>query len=45
MALFTFGCTCGGILSGSILRNRLPEHHLSDDSKDAVKVGTGFIAT
>jgi hypothetical protein len=27
------------------LRNHLPQHHLKDDSKDAVRVGTGFIAT
>ncbi len=27
------------------LRALLPEHHLSDESKDAVKLGTGMIAT
>ncbi len=45
VALLAFGCIVAGIVAGSTLRNRLPEHHLRDDSKDVVKVGTGFIAT
>ena len=28
-----------------LLRAVLPEHHLSSDSKDAVKVGMGLVAT
>ena len=35
----------GGVLLGSILRGLLPDDHLRDDSKDAVKVGAGMIAT
>jgi Protein of unknown function (DUF4239) len=35
----------GGALLGIVLRSRLPKHHLSDDSKDVVKLGMGLIAT
>ncbi len=40
-----FGCVFGGALFGIFLRSALPEHHLSAESKDAVKVGIGLIAT
>ncbi len=40
-----FACTFGGALVGMTLRALLPEHHLSADSKDVVKLGTGLIAT
>jgi hypothetical protein len=43
--LIAFGCIFGGILLGMFLRMVLPEHHLSDESKDVVKLGTGMIAT
>jgi hypothetical protein len=33
------------MLLGMFLRSVLPEHHLSDESKDAVKLGIGMIAT
>ena len=45
ISLVAFGCIFGGILIGMILRSVLPEHHLSDESKDAVKLGIGMIAT
>jgi hypothetical protein len=38
-------CLFGGALLGTMLRARLPEHHLSADSKDVVKVGVGLIGT
>ncbi|MCI0587509.1 MAG: hypothetical protein L0323_11775 [Planctomycetes bacterium] len=38
-------CVLGGTLGGIALRAALPEHHLRDDSKDVVKLGTGLIAT
>jgi hypothetical protein len=38
-------CVFGGALLGMLLRTRLPEHHLSSESKDVVKVGMGLIAT
>ncbi|MCL4500241.1 MAG: hypothetical protein M1438_00095 [Deltaproteobacteria bacterium] len=40
-----FVCIFGATLLGMFLRTILPEHHLSDESKDAVKVGIGMIAT
>jgi hypothetical protein len=40
-----FACAFGGALVGMLLRARVPEHHLSSESKDVVKMGTGLIAT
>ena len=40
-----FACAFGGALAGMALRAVLPEHHLSAESKDVVKLGTGLIAT
>lgn len=40
-----FACVFGGALLGMFLRASLPDHHLSTDSKDFVKLGTGLIAT
>ena len=40
-----FACVFGGALLGMFLRAVLPEHHLSADSKDLVKLGMGLIAT
>ena len=40
-----FVCTLGGALAGMQLRARLPGHHLSDESKETVKLGVGVIAT
>ncbi len=40
-----FGCVFGGALLGLLLRAALPAHHLSAESKDVIKVGTGLIAT
>jgi hypothetical protein len=44
-SLVAFALMFGGMLLGMVLRTRLPRHHLSDESKDAVKVGTALIAT
>jgi len=41
----TFICAFGGALIGLFLASILPEHHLSKESKDAIKMGAGFIAT
>jgi hypothetical protein len=41
----TFVCVFGGALAGLALRGALPEHHMSADSKDIVKVVTGLMAT
>jgi Protein of unknown function (DUF4239) len=40
-----FACVFGGALLGMFLRAVLPEHHLSADSKDLVKLGMGLVAT
>jgi hypothetical protein len=40
-----FVLTLGGILLGALLRSALPEHHLSKDSQDVVRLGVGLIAT
>jgi len=43
--LIAYGFIFGGMLLGMFLRGVLPEHHLSDESRDVMKVGTGMIAT
>ena len=40
-----FACIFGGAFLGMFLRSRLPGHHLSGDTKDVVRLGTGLIAT
>src|SRR5262245_36121100 len=45
ISCIAFACVLGGALFGMLLRASLPEHHLSTDSKDFVKLGTGLIAT
>ena len=41
----TFGLTMGGVLVGIWIRTALPEHHVNAESKEAVRIGTGLIAT
>jgi uncharacterized membrane protein (DUF485 family) len=41
----TFGCAFGGALFGLLLRTVLPEHHLSNRTREAVMIGIGLIAT
>ena len=45
ISLIAFACIFGGTVLGMILRGVLPVHHMSDESKDAVKLGIGMIAT
>ena len=45
ISLVAFACVFGGALVGLWLQRILPEHHLSGDSRDTVKVGTAFIST
>jgi len=40
-----FACVFGGAVLGMFLRAALPQHHLSESSKDAVKLGMGLVAT
>jgi hypothetical protein len=40
-----FAIVFGGALAGMYLRVVLPQHYLSDDSKDVVKIAMGLVAT
>ena len=42
ISLVAFACIFGGTLLGMFLRTILPGHHVSDESKDAVKLGIGY---
>ncbi|HTJ01758.1 MAG TPA: hypothetical protein VL492_03130 [Methylovirgula sp.] len=44
-AIVAFLFIFGGVLVGAFLRNQLPEHHLSPDTKDVVRLGTGLVGT
>jgi hypothetical protein len=45
VALLAFACVFGGAVLGMRLRNALPAHHLSADSKDVMKLGMGLVGT
>jgi hypothetical protein len=45
LSLIALGCIFGGTILGMAIRSLLPEHHLSEESKDTVKMGTGMVAT
>ena len=45
VSFVAFTCIFGGSLLGLFIQSRLPRHHLSSESKDAVKLGAGLIAT
>jgi hypothetical protein len=45
ISCIVFACIFGGALAAMFIRQALPEHHLSADSKDIVKMGMGVIAT
>ena len=45
IALIVLACVIGGIVVGVIFRRILPAVHLQEESKDAIRVGTGLIAT
>jgi hypothetical protein len=45
IALIVFVCVFGGTLFGMCLRSVLPEHHLTENTKDVIKLGMGLIAT
>src|SRR5262245_6991170 len=44
-ALAVLGCLLFGTLAGVRLGTLLPEHHLNHESRDAVKLGIGLVAT
>jgi hypothetical protein len=41
----TFGCVFGGALLGIIVGPRLPEHHLTSETKDVVRLGMALVGT
>jgi hypothetical protein len=45
IAVIVFACVFGAAMLGLFIGGVLPEHHLSQDSKDVVKLGTALIAT
>jgi hypothetical protein len=45
MSGIVFSCVFGGALLGMVLRKVLPEHHLSTESKDIVKLSMGLVGT
>jgi hypothetical protein len=45
ISMFVFACTFAGVLAGMRLSAALPDHHLSSESKETVKLGIGLIAT
>lgn len=45
VSTIVFACTLGGVLLGMWLRTILPEQHLTNESRDTVRLGTGLIAT
>jgi Protein of unknown function (DUF4239) len=44
-SLIAFACIFGGTFVGMFLRKRLPGEHLSGETKEVVRLGTGLIAT
>jgi hypothetical protein len=45
VSLIVLACVFGGALVGILLRATLPQHHLSAESKDIVKLGMGLVGT
>lgn len=45
LSCIVFACIAGGTLLGIFLRSKLPEHHLSGDTKDVVRLSTGLVGT
>jgi hypothetical protein len=45
VALIAFACSFAGALLGLLINAFLPDHHLSGDARDVVKLGAGLIAT
>jgi hypothetical protein len=35
----------GGVVLGTVLRNALPNNHLAEDSRDAIRLGAGLVST
>jgi len=44
-AALAFVCILASAIGGALLRARLPEHHVSGDSKDVIKLSIALVAT
>lgn len=45
IGVIAFLCVFGTALCGIFIRSRLPEHHISPDARDAIKLATAVIGT
>ena len=45
ISLIMLACVFGGALLGLLLHAVLPQHHLSSETKDIVKLGMGLVGT
>ena len=45
MALTAFALILGGTIVGALVRSRLPEHHLTGNSKEVIRLATALVAT
>lgn len=45
IGLASFACLFGGALAGMRLRNALPGHHLTEDSRHLLEIGLGIVGT
>jgi Na+/pantothenate symporter len=45
ISLIAFGCIFGGMLLGIVLRRVLPDHRVSDESKEIMKMVAAMLAT
>ena len=45
LSLIAFAIIFAGSFLGMFIRSRLPDHHLTGDTKDVVRLGTGLIGT
>lgn len=45
IATISFGCILAGALIGAIAGAKLPDHHLTSDSKDLVRISMAMLAT
>lgn len=44
-AIVAFFLILGGTIAGTLVRSRMPEHHLTGDSKDVIRVATALVAS
>ena len=45
VSCIVFACTFASALIGAALQRVVPEHHISEESKDTVKLGMGLVGT